>query len=200
MSGGGAIFLIRHGKPDFPYTNHPGRKISSLHFNSLIQQYDNSGLDTKFNLNLKSRINEQTLIRIEKSVCFVSDLKRAIETAELLNAGKAGGLKGDPGFREVPLPFFSKDFKMSARNLLFLARLRWYLGYPSGEPKKDAFDRAEAAAKLLQKTVTETGKDVTLFSHGFFLYLVQKKLRGLGWSSARKTPFYYLEIRKIVKN
>lgn len=194
----GSIFLIRHGKPDFPYTKQPDRKISSLLFNQLMIDYDDSGLEKDYNIQLLSKIPNEVLTRIQNARFFVSDLKRALETAELLMGDRFNNARPDAIFREVPLPLYSRDFKLSARKLLFLARLRWYAGFKCIENKAQAKKRAQEAADLLITAHNQQpDRDVTLFSHGFFLFLVSAVLKKKGWGTEKSTPFQYLEIRKF---
>lgn len=186
------IFLIRHGKPEFPYTNEPRKWISGREFNRLIGLYDQSALNPEWN---KSRLDEHAgklLAAIRSSQPLCSDLLRARQTAELF-LPQGANLQFSALFREVPLPTVPPFLSLPAYWHLLLARMLWYAGKKTDEPKKAAFDRVRKAADMLESHGRRG--TVSLFSHGFFLYILTRELMDRGWHSEETRPMRYLEIR-----
>ncbi|MCB1138238.1 MAG: histidine phosphatase family protein [Leptospiraceae bacterium] len=190
----GRIYLIRHGKPEFPYTNEPGRWISGREFNRLSELYSGSALKKDWNSGRIERHRAEILAAIRKSRPLSSDLLRARQTAELL-LDRNEQIEVSEVFREVPLPTVPEILVLPAYWHLILARLLWYAGKSSDEPKTEALERARRAAEILE--VHERHSPVSLFSHGFFLYILTKELIRRGWQCEETRPMKYLEIRSF---
>ncbi|MEQ8350271.1 MAG: histidine phosphatase family protein [Leptospiraceae bacterium] len=196
ISREGRIFLIRHGKPEFPYTNEPGRWIWGREFNRLTRLYDESSLNPEWN-NDKLDVHDPDLLgRIRASQAISSDIRRARQTASLL-LGDDSPVDTNELFREVPLPRVPTFLKLPAYWHLILARLLWYAGKKSHEPRKAARRRAKKAADLIESY--ESRNPVSLFSHGFFLFLLTRELMNRGWHCEETRPMRYLEIRCLLR-
>ncbi|MBU42799.1 MAG: hypothetical protein CMN76_06240 [Spirochaetaceae bacterium] len=192
----GRIFLIRHGKPEFPYSNEPRRWIWGSEFNRLSSQYDQSSLNPHWNRQRLEKHNPDIIASIQDSHPLSSDLIRARETATLI-LGPSSEVKSMPLFREVPLPTVPHFLRLPAYWHLYLARLLWYAGKSSAEPKAEARKRARRAADVLEDH--ESRHPVSLFSHGFFLYMLTHELMRRGWQCEHTRPMRYLEIRTFRK-
>ncbi|MCB1169017.1 MAG: histidine phosphatase family protein [Leptospiraceae bacterium] len=188
------IYLIRHGKPEFPYTNEPGRWISGKEFNRLSELYSESALKDEWNASRLARHKAEILAAIRKTRPLSSDLLRARQTAELL-LDRTENLEVSEVFREVPLPTVPELLVLPAYWHLVLARLLWYGGKGSDEPKSQALERARKAAEIIEGH--EQYSPVSLFSHGFFLYILTKELIRRGWHCEETRPMKYLEIRSF---
>tara|TARA_B100001939_G_scaffold239196_1_gene206770 strand:- start:299036 stop:299683 length:648 start_codon:yes stop_codon:yes gene_type:complete len=188
------IFLIRHGKPEFPYTNEPGKWIWGREFNRLSKLYDESSLNHSWNRNRLENHAPDLLERIKSSRPISSDIRRATQTASLV-LGENRDVDTHELFREVPLPTVPEFLKLPAYWHLILARLLWYAGKQSDEPRSAARDRASRAADFLESH--EGSGSVCLFSHGFFLYLLTHELIHRGWLCEETRPMRYLEIRSF---
>ena len=189
------IFLIRHGKPEFPYTDNPRKWIRGSEFNRLIRLYDEAALHTEWNRARAATKDPHTVTTIRASNAYSSDLLRAKETATLLLNGSA--FAQDSMFREVPLPDVPNWFWLPSYWHLMLARILWYLGKRSDEPKNAAINRAKMAADTLEREAHQ--RPVSLFSHGFFLYILSQELRRRGWHCDLNRPMRYLEIRTFLR-
>ncbi|MBI39498.1 MAG: hypothetical protein CMF59_07860 [Leptospiraceae bacterium] len=189
------LFLIRHGKPEFPYTNEPGKWIWGSEFNRLSKRYDESALNGSWNRNRLDSHEPGLLEIVRSSLPLSSDIRRATQTASLV-LGKERNVQCHQLFREVPLPAVPGFLKLPAYWHLILARLLWYAGKHSDEPREQARSRASKAADFLESVDDQS---VSLFSHGFFLYLLTHELLRRGWHCEETRPMRYLEIRSFVR-
>lgn len=172
------ISLIRHG-----VSKHvDNKRITYKDFKGWVEKYDHSGV-------FEQKIYpSETLRKIASAQLVVtSDLKRAIESAELLDSNLT--LISKPEFREIELPHFIKDvqnFKLKPNAWSAILRCLWFIGYSQGcEPLSKEKIRAKIAADLLIKYAQEH-KSVALVGHGFFNRLIAKELKKRNWESDKK--------------
>ncbi len=83
------IYLIRHAKPELP---HNGK----LYYGSTDYPLSKEGM-------LKARELSDALKDVEAGAVFSSDLKRAIDTAEISLSGRLCDIKQIKGLREIHL-------------------------------------------------------------------------------------------------
>ncbi|MBM7578603.1 phosphoglycerate mutase family protein [Jeotgalibacillus terrae] len=173
------ITLIRHGKSLW----NEKKVITALEFKEWVKRYNDHGV-----LEEKTYPSD-TLNQFNASeVIFTSDLKRAIESAKLLNPEVL--VMPDPLFREVELPapfFILCRLKLNANLWTVMFRMLWFCGYSyECESLQHAKRRAEKASKVLMECAHEKNK-VTLVGHGFFNMMIGKELKKAGWNGARRT-------------
>lgn len=184
------ICCVRHGKPEFQYPK--GTQIlSAAEFNALLDSYDSAGLDERWNP------RRAASIRLT-GYAVSSDLPRAQETALLISGGPAALIS--PLYREVPLPRFQKqDRKLPGALFMTLSRLGWYLGVmPCAESRRETQRRIVRAADELEDLCSQE-KEVCLYAHGFFLWLLGGELRRRKWKSAKRGPYRYLETAWFIR-
>ncbi|SDN95876.1 histidine phosphatase family protein [Bacillus sp. OK048] len=172
------ISLIRHGKSQLTEND----KISGWEFKKWVEKYDYNGV-----------IDESTypLATLEKvataNIVFTSDLKRAVESARLLNP--VTNIISDPLFRETELPSNSSQLfnvKLNPSIWAIVLRILWFSGYSTNcESLKQAKFRANKASQQLIDYANEY-KSVVLVGHGFFNMLIAKELQKKGWKGSRK--------------
>ena len=173
------ISMIRHGKSVCTKTS----RIACEEFESWVEQYDNSGV---FEENSYPTV---TLDKIKTAnIILASDLKRSIESTNLLNPNLEA--ISNPLFRETELPIPLTNLwglKLNSNIWAVILRFLWFFGYSNGcESLSSAKDRANKASELLIKHAQEH-TSVVLVGHGFFNMLIAKELKKEGWEGRRKT-------------
>jgi broad specificity phosphatase PhoE len=168
------IILIRHGKPLFDER----KWLIGSEFSLWVKQYDLSGVQ-----------EEDSYPKHSSQLVVTSDLKRSIDSAQLLNPNEK--VIADPLFREVELPVMNSDLRLSPRVWTILLRLVWLSGYSRGcESYQEAKRRAAAAsAKLVEWALIHDS--IMLVGHGFFNMLIAKELLKSGWTGKRKAGSKY---------
>ena len=173
------ISLIRHGKSMCTEMN----RITCKEFKDWVEKYDYSGVFEE------KSYPPVTLKKIATAnIVITSDLKRSIESANLLNPNlKAISV---PLFRETELPTpLTKMWGLQLNSSLWAVILRclWFSGYSRGcESLTNAKYRAEKASELLGEFAQEH-TSVVLVGHGFFNMLIAKELQKTGWKGQKKT-------------
>lgn len=172
------ISLIRHGK-----SKHiDNDKMSCHEFKDWIRKYDEYGVYSAKSYPLDTLKKMSTA-----NIIITSDLKRSIDSAELLNAN----LKGIPSslFRETELPVPSSNvfgLKLKPSVWAVILRCLWFLGYNHGcESLSSAKHRANKAALELVK-YAQKHQSVTFVGHGFINRLIAKELQTMGWKGKRR--------------
>lgn len=173
------ISLIRHGKSQLTEND----KITCLDFKNWIDKYDYSGVFQE------STYPSETTGKVANAkIVITSDLKRAVQSAKLLNPDVK--IIPDPLFRETELPTRSMnilDIKLRPSIWAIIMRLLWFCGYSNDcESVSKAKLRAKKASQQLIKYAEEY-KSVVLVGHGFFNILIAKELQKKGWKGKRKT-------------
>lgn len=174
------ISLIRHGKSMHLERN----RINYKDYQEWIEKYDSSGVFEE---------NAYPSVTLEKigtaNVLITSDLKRAIESASLLNQNKKIGVISDSLFREIELPTFPRELglKLSPNSWTIILRCLWLCGYSKRcESLTSAKRRAKKASEQLVKYAEEY-KSVVLVGHGFFNRLIAEELKKMNWEGKRKS-------------
>ena len=116
-------------------------------------------------------------------VCFTSDLPRAKETALVLASSIPVHIHST--LREVPFAPFHLPLILPKGTWLLLSRLHWLMGNKILENRKETFNRAEKAIELLEKA---SENNTLVVTHGFFMHVLIKKLRSLGYEG--RIPLY----------
>lgn len=149
------IYLIRHAKPDLP---HNGK----LYYGSTDYQLSEEGI-------LMARELSDVLKGLEVGAVFSSDLKRAIDTAEISLSGRLCDIKQVRGLREIHLGEWegrSFDEVRSNWNELYEKRGTSFdsVGPPGGESFKDLQKRTVPAFEEILKN--NPSGDILVFAHG----------------------------------
>lgn len=171
------ITLIRHGRSQLVEND----KMTGLDFMQWVEKYDNHGVFEE------STYPSETIEKIAAAkIVVTSDLKRAIESAKLLNPAVTG--ISDPIFRETELPSVAmKLLKIKPNIWAVLLRILWLCGYSHEcESLTDAKLRALKAAQQLMDLAEEHGS-VALVGHGFINSFIAKELQKKGWTGKRNT-------------
>jgi len=172
------ISLIRHGKSQLIKND----KITGLEFNKWVEKYDYLGVIEE------STYPSATLEKVATAnIIITSDLKRAVESARLLNP--VTKIISDPLFRETELPSNSSqsfNVKLKPSIWAIVLRILWFSGFSyECESLKQAKFRANKASQQLVEYANEY-KSVVLVGHGFFNMLIAKELQKKGWKGTRK--------------
>lgn len=171
------ITLIRHGKS----LHIENDKITCLDFQQWVEKYDNNGVFEE------STYPADTIEKITAAkIVVTSDLKRAVESTQLLKLG--GKVISNPIFRETELPRLEmKLLKLRPNLWAVLLRILWLGGYSNEcESLSAAKLRAKKAAQQLTDVAAENGA-VALVGHGVFNRLIAKELQKQGWKGKRNT-------------
>jgi len=142
------ISLIRHGKSQLTEND----KITCLDFKNWIDKYDYSGVFQE------STYPSETTGKVANAkIVITSDLKRAVQSAKLLNPDVK--IIPDPLFRETELPTRSMnilDIKLRPSIWAIIMRLLWFCGYSNDcESVSKAKLRAKKASQQLIKYAEE---------------------------------------------
>jgi broad specificity phosphatase PhoE len=149
------IYLIRHAKPDLP---HNGR----LYYGSTDYPLSEEGIVMARNLS-------NDLKDLEIDAVFSSDLKRAIDTAEIALAGRFSEVRRVKGLREIHLGEWegrSFDEVRSSWNELYEKRGTSFdsVGPPGGESFKDLQKRTVPAFEDILDN--NPSGSILVFAHG----------------------------------
>ncbi|MED4229492.1 histidine phosphatase family protein [Neobacillus cucumis] len=172
------ISLIRHGKSLLTEND----KITCLEFKNWVEKYDYNGVFKELTY------PSTTLEKIATAnVVITSDLKRAVDSARLLNPLKE--IITYPLFRETELSSNASQLcnvKLKPSIWAIVLRILWFSGYSNEcESLDQAKFRANKASQQLIDYANEY-KSVALVGHGFFNMLIAKELRKKGWKGKSK--------------
>lgn len=172
------ISLIRHGKSLLT----ENEKITGREFKKWVEKYDYVGVFEE------SAYPSSTLEKIANAnMVIASDLKRAVESARLLNP--AAKVNSDPLFRETELPCNSTrlfNVKLKPGSWAIILRILWFSGYSY---QCESLNQAKFRANKASQQLIEYAKDcesVVLVGHGFFNMLIAKELQKKGWKGRIK--------------
>ena len=169
------IVLIRHGKP----TGAIYPKVNAKGFSDWVRKYDESGIveSSRPENNLALKFSEHTVIS--------SDLKRAIESAQIcFNNSPTATFKV---LRELEIPKYKLPLTLKASNWLYLNRVLWTLRVNgTSESYREAQKRSRVASELLIKLALKHDK-VIVFSHGYINFFIRRYLSKKGWAIQEKS-------------
>jgi broad specificity phosphatase PhoE len=173
----GRIITARHGRPNLSRDV----RISATDYGDWWAQYDASGLHP-------DERPPASLINLAANATTVlsSTLPRAIETARQATRGTRE-VPADPLFVEAPLPPPPVPFvRLSPGQWGVISRFFWVFGYAPGgvETHAEAWSRVDLAIERLAGAAA--GGDVLLCAHGYFNWMLDKRLRALGWRRASR--------------
>ncbi len=173
----GRIITARHGRPNLSRDV----KITAAEYGDWWVRYDASGLHP-------DERPPQSLVDLaaKSATVLSSTLPRAIETARQATRG-GREVPADPLYVEAPLPPPPVPLiKLSPTSWGVISRFFWIFGYaPNGvESHCQAWARVEQAIERLTRE-TASG-DVLLCAHGYFNWMLDKRLRALGWRRASR--------------
>jgi broad specificity phosphatase PhoE len=167
----GRIITVRHGRPSLSRD----LRISARQYGDWWAQYDLSGLHPE-------QAPPEALRALAKNAQTVlsSTLPRAIETAREVVGDRE--VPADPIFVEAPLPPPPVPFlSLRPGQWGVISRAFWVLGYaPLGiETHRQAWNRVARIAERLSGAAAKG--DVLLCAHGYLNWMIDKKLRAVGW-------------------
>jgi hypothetical protein len=167
------IGLLRHFKVNCPHK----RMMTSEEFREWSEKYEVSKV-------IKKKVE---MYGIEWDICYVSDLPRAITTAQEVYSGN---LKIDKLLREVDnAPFIHTErFKLPFEIWHICGRLAWY--FKSKSQPETIIDTRKRIIDFLDR-IDWSQENILIVFHGFMLYNFQKELRKRGFEG---------EKLKLVKN
>ncbi|MEH7225011.1 histidine phosphatase family protein [Bacillus sp. JJ1566] len=173
------ISLVRHGRSQLTEND----KITCLDFKKWVEKYNYNGVFEE--LTYPSFTTEKV---VNAKIVITSDLKRAVQSAKLLNPGVK--IIPNPLFRETELPVLSLkllDIKLRPSSWAIILRFQWFCGYSYDcESLSDAKLRANKASQQLISYAKEFNS-VALIGHGFFNMLIARELQKKGWKGKRKS-------------
>ena len=162
------IYLIRHGQDDETvrggWSNAPLTEVG-------IQQAEE----------LAKKLDELNISRI-----YSSDLRRSMQTAEILGIYLNIKVEPIPDFREVnngDLAGMKNDEALIRYPGLFWNQLKWEERYPGGESPKEFFERISGAWDNFTKDQTE---DVVLVTHGGVINVISAILQNKQYNNREK--------------
>jgi len=167
------IGLLRHFKVNCPHK----RIMTSEEFREWSEKYEVSKV-------IKKTVE---MYGIEWDICYVSDLPRAITTAQEVYSGN---LQIDKLLREVDnAPFIHSDrIRLPFEVWHICGRLAWYFRSKS---QPETIGGTKRRIKNFLDSIDWSKENILIVFHGFMLYNFQKELRRRGFEG---------EKLKLVKN
>lgn len=158
------IGMIRHFKVDLPF-NKPN--YTPEQFNAQMSSYDTAPVCPK----------EVDMKGYKWSVCYSSDLPRAVTTARAVCQEK---FIQTPLLREVPLKAFtSKNIKLPGFIWHLAGRISWRKG---GISQPENFNETIKRIEELISVITTNGdENILLVTHGFFMRVFQEYMKKKGF-------------------
>jgi len=174
------ITISRHGQPEI----NSRERIISSEMGDWISTYNNAPLSSGVPSKELQRLADEAVV----IVC--SDLRRSIESAELLSCKRK--LLEDSRFREAGLPYgHVRVLKLRPTQWAVIFRCAWFLGYDKNSAHlADEKFRAKEAAKRLQELADEY-ENVLYVGHGIINRLIAKELASAGWHGAKPPSVYW---------
>ena len=173
----GRLITARHGRPNLSRDV----RITAADYGDWWARYDASGLHPD------ERPPQSLIDLASKSATVLSStLPRAIETARQATHG-GREVPADPLYVEAPLPPPPVPFlRLSPGQWGVISRFFWVFGYaPKGvETHAQAWARVDQAIERLTRETAHG--DVLLCAHGYFNWMLDKRLRALGWRRASR--------------
>lgn len=154
-------YLVRHGKDD--ETVRGGWSEQPLTEEG-IQQV--KMLAQNFKRNAEKLIIKQV---------YSSDLKRALQTAQILAETMEVPLTCVPGFREVnngELAGMKNSLALERYPGLFWNQLEWEQSYPNGESPKQFYERICAAWEAFSQRILSHNENVVLVTHSGVMHVI----------------------------
>ena len=172
------IVLARHGRSEFSV----GSWVAGGSLGDLVRRYDEAGIT-------RATGPPPALVALAaRSQCVVaSDLKRAVESAQVLAAGKE--VVVDPGLREARLPdSLGLSVSLPPAVWVVIGQIAWWMNLStSAETIAATRLRASRAAEALESRAEQHGS-VLVVGHGMFNRFIAAHLRQRGWQGPRVMP------------
>lgn len=153
------IYFLRH----FKVKDSSKSWLNSDEFDNWVKDYDT------FELEYSDIVLPKNIDKI-----YVSSQNRAIKSANFLNLD----YEINDLLVEVPIKsFINTKFKLPKWLWLFVGRASWFLNFKQNETKKETNKRVEYFIQNLDMTA-----NILIISHGFFMMLLVKKLKKIGYT------------------
>lgn len=132
------------------------------------------------------RLAEQ-LAKIQNiSKIYSSDLKRAVQTAQIIDKRLNCGIAYIDGFREVNNGRLA-GMKNSEAELkypsMYWRKMGWNERYPNGESPEDFFFRVKSAWKSFSERISADSGNVLLVTHGGVISVILSIVNGVEYSN-----------------
>ncbi|MDX2234341.1 MAG: histidine phosphatase family protein [Hyphomonadaceae bacterium] len=184
----GWVVIVRHGKP----VGDRKARVTWREYIEWWKGYDASGL-----VDGETPPPALRALADEADLIFSSTLRRACETAAAIAGDRA--VIHDPVFIEAPLPPPPIMGRRKPRRWGVYARIYWWLGGSrGGETRREAEQRAEAAAATLAAHALR-GQNVIVCAHGWFNRMMRPVLLSWGWKCVFDGGDKYWSYRKYVR-
>lgn len=169
------VYIARHGQDDDSVRggwNH-------LHLTPLgIEQSQNFA---------EKLFEDKDIYKIGK--IYSSDLKRAVQTAEIISDKLGIEVDFSPDFREVnngALAGMKNEIADLKYPNLYWRNLEWNEKYPSGESPREFFERVSFAWKELLDKNSSYDKNILLITHGGVINIIKCLVKGENYSNKNK--------------
>lgn len=166
------ILLMRHGEDD----------------ETRLGGWSNAGLSEKGIRHVLSTVNALAELDCDIRYIFSSDLRRAVETAEIIASRFGLSVIYNKEFREVnngDLAGLKKDVAAERYPGIYWNTLLWEQRYPNGESPKEFYDRIRNAWIKFKHDVTLIGDDVLLVTHGGVIDVILCIENGIEYSNLK---------------
>ena len=153
------IYFLRH----FKVKDSSKSWLNSNEFDKWVKDYDT------FELEYSDIVLPKNIDKI-----YVSSQNRAIKSADFLNFD----YEINDLLVEVPIKsFINTKFKLPKWLWLFFGRVAWFFNLKQIETKEETNARIENFIQNL-----DMNSNILIISHGFFMMLLVKKLKNIGYS------------------
>ena len=153
------IYLFRH----FKVKDSSSSWLNSNEFDKWVKDYDT------FELEYSDIVLSKNIDKI-----YVSSQNRAIKSADFLNLD----YEINDLLVEVPIKsFINTKFKLPKWLWLFFGRVAWFFNLKQLETKEETNERIENFIQNL-----DMNSNILIISHGFFMMLLVKKLKKIGYT------------------
>lgn len=153
------IYFLRHFKVNDSSKNW----LNSSEFDNWVKDYDT------FELEYSDVFLPKNIDKI-----YVSSQNRAIKSADFLDLD----YEINDLLVEVPIKsFINTKFKLPKWLWLFAGRVAWFFNFKQIETKNETNKRVEDFTQNL-----DINRNILIISHGFFMMLLVKKLKKIGYN------------------
>jgi len=110
-------------------------------------------------------------------VCYVSSVKRAVETAKLIYEGKY--IISDDLIEVRNAGVFLKMTSLPAFFRSIIGRIAWYFNY--SKMPETRFQSEARAKKFIMEMISVENKNTLVITHGFYMHCLKRELRKHGF-------------------
>ena len=183
------IYLLRHGKPDYPNAS----LLNGKQFKQWVVDFNNRGIVPNSN-------PERKIVQIAKycNVVLSSSMPRAIDSAKRIGNNITHTV--DPLFNELDIPTTNGQFFKAPLNAWLISlRTLWFMGFRNNcnSFKKERERSSHCSAKL--EELAKRHESVMLIGHEFNNKFIGLSLRKNGWHRAKVNNSRYWSLTEFTK-